>query len=106
MEYGKRRERHMRNIVRIVIYALLVALFIVALALLGNRDRTRELETLTNAVEEDVSAFYARNGYYPDTVEVLQNEYGLTYDKDRYYIGYDLRGANIRPYIKVVELGK
>lgn len=94
-----------RNGFRICIYGLILAFIAAAFAATSGHNREQEIATLTNAVEQDISAYYARNGYYPDDIEVLRREYGLTYDADRYYIGYDLRGANIRPNVKVVDLG-
>jgi hypothetical protein len=64
----------------------------------------REKQTLQDAIEQDISAYYAREGYYPSSIQELQDIYGLTYDEDRFFIGYQLMGSNIRPYVTIVEL--
>jgi hypothetical protein len=43
-------------------------------------------------------------GYYPEDVSELEERYGLSYDKDKYYIGYEIYGTNIRPYVTIVNL--
>lgn len=94
----------MRRTIRFSIYILLVIGFIFAFLNMTKRDIAREKETLLNAVERDISAYYATEGYYPDNVKELEAKYNLTYDKEKYYIGYEIFGTNIRPYVTIVNL--
>ena len=94
----------MRTIWKIIVYVCMLGFFVLALLTMTHRDATREKETLQQAIEQDITAYYAREGYYPSGVEELKELYGLTYDEERYYVAYELRGANIRPYIMIIDL--
>ena len=48
---------------------------------------------------------YALEGAYPSSVQYLEDNYGLTYDKDKYAIGYVAIGSNIMPDMQIIELG-
>ncbi len=87
-------------------YILIIVVLVSSLFVLFRRDTSREKETLQNAVERDITAYYAREGYYPKSIEVIEKEYGLRFDRDKYAIGYEVRGNNIRPYVTIIELGK
>ncbi|MBQ1901390.1 MAG: hypothetical protein II169_02440 [Lachnospiraceae bacterium] len=94
----------MRNKLRILGYVLIVIVLIASVASISNHSIQREQDTLRDAIEQDISAYYAREGYYPSSIQELQDIYGLTYDEKRFYIGYQLMGSNIRPYVTIVEL--
>ena len=45
-------------------------------------------------------------GFYPPSLEYLEEHYGLTYDKERYRIDYQPVGSNLMPdmAVLIVEL--
>ena len=94
----------MRKSLKLIVYILLIGAFAGAVFSMSKRDEKREQETLLKAVEKDISAYYAMEGYYPEDVSELEERYGLSYDKDKYYIGYEIYGTNIRPYVTIVNL--
>jgi hypothetical protein len=87
-------------------YILIIILLVASLGVIFQRDTSREKDTLYNAVERDITSFYAREGYYPKSIEEIEKTYGLEYDHDRYFIGYEVMGNNIRPYVTIVDLEK
>jgi hypothetical protein len=94
----------MRKSLKLIVYILLIGAFAGAVFSMSKRDEKREQETLLKAVERDISAYYAMEGYYPEDVSELEERYGLSYDKDKYFIGYEIYGTNIRPYVTIVNL--
>jgi hypothetical protein len=94
----------MRKSLKLIVYILLIGAFAGAVFSMYKRDEKREQETLLKAVERDISAYYAMEGYYPEDVSELEERYGLSYDKDKYFIGYEIYGTNIRPYVTIVNL--
>lgn len=60
-----------------------------------------ELETLENAVRRNVIQCYAVEGRYPENIAYLEEHYALCYDKEKYFIGYEVFGENIMPDITV-----
>lgn len=65
-------------------------------------DKT-ELETLENAVRRNVIHCYAIEGRYPESLNYLEEHYALQYDKEKYFIGYEVFGENIMPDITVKD---
>ena len=65
--------------------------------------RKRQKESLENAVMRDVTYCYTVEGAYPESLEYLEEHYGLTYDEDLFFVDYRISGANIFPDITVIE---
>lgn len=95
------------------LWRLLPALiFIAALALLilGMNDisgmtQRQEAEGLENSVRQSAVHCYALEGFYPDSLSYLEQHYGLTYDKDKYIVSYELIGSNLMPDVSVIRIG-
>ena len=65
--------------------------------------RRQRLEAVTRSVEDAVTLCYSIEGAYPEDMEYLAENYGVTYDKSSYIIHYDCFASNIRPTITVIE---
>jgi hypothetical protein len=64
----------------------------------------RQKEYLVNSLEHYITDCYASKGYYPISLNYLKENYNLTYNDQLFYIDYQVRGANIRPDVAVIEL--
>ncbi|HAN50110.1 MAG TPA: hypothetical protein DCP96_00245 [Lachnospiraceae bacterium] len=93
-------------LLRISLYLAVIVYFALAFVVLSTRNQARARETLQKAVEQDLTAYYAREGYYPKDLKALEENYGLTYDKDVFHVKYVIRGENIRPYVTIIEKGE
>ena len=82
---------------------LLVFLFAVNNASKGNIDRQQE--SLEKAIQRDVTYCYATTGRYPKTLDYIERVYGLTYDRDLFFIKYEVRGSRIPPVVTVTRTG-
>ena len=89
-----------------------VAVFIALLVLLGlglddlsSVTRRQEAEGLENTVRRSAVHCYALEGFYPDSLQYLEEHYGLRYDKDKYVIVYETLGANLMPDVRVIGIG-
>ena len=56
------------------------------------------------ALRRDIVHCYATEGFYPPSLEYLEEHYGLTYDKNRYWVDYQPVGSNLMPDITVLEI--
>ena len=56
------------------------------------------------AVHNAALTCYAVEGAYPENLEYLRENYGLAYDRTRYYVSYDAFASNLMPEIFVVEV--
>lgn len=61
-----------------------------------------ELDILEQAVQRAVVHCYAAEGQYPESLAYLEEHYGLRYDKEKFFIGYEVLGQNIMPDITII----
>ncbi len=85
-----------------VLVAVLVAFTFFANSMTGT-NAAREKEILANAIDRSITQCYALEGVYPDNLTYLEEEYGLTYNKDRFFVDYQYIGSNLRPDITIIE---
>lgn len=86
--------------------ALLAPVFLLIFWLLLNSIRQstieRQQESLENAINRDIIHCYALEGYYPPSLSYMEEHYGLTYDKDLFFVDYQPIGSNIRPDVTIL----
>ena len=75
------------------IFALLLA----ALALVFSLNR------LEDSVRRTAVTCYAAEGFYPPSVDYMEENWGLQYEKDRYVVRYEVFASNLMPQITVLE---
>ena len=69
------------------------------------RNSEREMQTLQEAVDKAVTSCYAETGAYPESLKELRENYDLLYDENKYFVDYQVRGANLRPEITILVKG-
>ena len=102
----KRKHDFARGLlITLVVFA---ALFFCGTALfreVGEVSHREELTLVHDAVRRAAVSCYAVEGAYPSTIRYLEENYGLVYDDDTYFVLYDAFASNIMPQIRVVERG-
>lgn len=63
----------------------------------------QEIQTLHRAVSRGIVHCYAIEGSYPESLQYLKDNYGLTYDEEKYFIDYQVQGSNILPDITIID---
>ena len=63
-----------------------------------------EANSLEKAIRQSATHSYATSGVYPESVAAIQNEYGVSYDRNRYLVSYEIFADNLMPKIKVIRL--
>ncbi len=64
----------------------------------------KELLMVTESVRRAAVQCYAIEGFYPQTVEYLQDKYGVLFKDERYFIDYQYIGENLLPDITVLPI--
>lgn len=88
-------------IISVIFFLFLLFCFGYGIQSVADTTDRAELETLENAVRRNVIQFYATEGRYPENIKYLEEHYALRYDKEKYFIGYEVFGENIMPDITV-----
>ena len=82
---------------------MVLLLFIVCISITAGGNKQRQKEYLEDALRRDITYCYATTGAYPDSLDTIENKYGLVYDKNQFYIDYKVIGKNIYPKVTILE---
>ena len=63
----------------------------------------KEKELLQTALDRSILQCYALEGSYPSSLSYLEEHYGLTYNKELFFVDYQYIGDNLRPDITIIE---
>lgn len=85
-----------------IICPLLLVVFLLSLSSIRNSTLEKQQESLETALARDITHCYAVEGFYPPSLSYMEEHYGLTYDKDLFFVDYQPIGANIRPDVTVI----
>lgn len=62
-----------------------------------------DLRQLESVLRRSCAACYAAEGTYPESLEELEERYGLQIDRERFTVRYRAFGENLMPEITVLE---
>lgn len=91
------------NALAIFSFILVMAVFFWGVSLLSNSSVRDEKGILEDAINRDIIHCYAVEGFYPPTIDYIEEHFGLTYDHDKYLIDYESIGNNIMPNVMIIE---
>lgn len=86
--------------------ALFVLLFVFFLYMLGNISKEtldRQEKSLNTAINRSIVSCYCVEGTYPPSLEYIEEHYGLIYDKDTFFVDYQIFGSNIYPDVTILR---
>jgi len=88
-----------------LVFALLAAVFLIALVSTQKRSDARETEMVSAAISRAIVTCYAVEGKYPPSLSYLYDNYGVSVDESRYAVFYDVIAANLMPSVQVTRIG-
>ena len=87
----------------LLLFAAMLAWFIIATTNAASSTDEKEFTALKNGIENSITMCYAIEGAYPVNIEYLCDNYGLLYDKEKYFIDLDRFASNIRPTVTIIR---
>lgn len=87
----------------VVMFIAVIVAFIIGIGYVSGSSYLDDEATLLKAINRDIVHCYAVEGAYPESLEYMEENYGLTYNHDRFIVDYDVQGANIMPTVMIVE---
>ena len=63
-----------------------------------------DVDMLKDALENAVVTCYAIEGSYPESLEYIENHYGVIIDREKYFVDYENNLINMKPRISVYTL--
>ncbi len=90
------------RVLSVLIFVLIAFLFIQAVEYSGRTTIEKQQESLESAIARDIVQCYSLEGQYPPSLEYMEQHYGLTYDKDTFFVDYQPIAANLYPDYTVI----
>ncbi len=90
------------RVISVVIFVLIAVFFIQAVEYSGRSSIEKEQESLENAISRDIVQCYALEGMYPPSLSYMEDHYGLTYNKNVFFVDYQPIAANLYPDYTVI----
>lgn len=94
-----------RDLIKLLIFAVLLAVFILLTQRMGTYQGQEESKMVHDAIHRAVLTCYAVEGAYPDDLDYLKQNYHLSFDEERFLVTYNAFGVNMSPDIYVTERG-
>lgn len=89
---------------RFLILAAVCAVFYLGISSIGNEAITQEQASLRQALEQGAIRTYAMTGAYPQSLDELLTDYGISYDHSKFIVEYVPNGSNLLPSVSVLTL--
>jgi len=67
-------------------------------------NRAESLRILEDSISRAVVVCYAIEGRYPESIEYIEEHYGVFIDRTRFVVHYNIFASNIFPEITVIKL--
>lgn len=90
-------------LIRVTFFFAVCFLFYQGLNYLFVRTGEEQRKSLEEAIWRGITQCYAIEGRYPQSLEYLKQEYGVSYDSEEFFVDYQGLGANIMPDVTVIE---
>lgn len=87
----------------VLILVAILAVFVLFSNSMVDTNTAREKEILENAIDRSITQCYALEGVYPADLAYLEENYGLIYNKEQFFVDYQYIGGNLRPDITIIE---
>ena len=98
---GKRRKRPLTVFLSAAVFA---AAAVIAAAGLMRTDRAQSgymTRNVRSSIVRAAAACYAAEGSYPESLEYLEENYGVRINRQKYIVHYSFAGSNISPEVAV-----
>ena len=100
---GKSTHTGRRLLFSAVLFLCIGCLFYYGVVSVSQTAEEEQRQSLEDAIQRGVTHCYAVEGQYPESLDYLKKEYGIQYDKSKYFVDYQILGANIMPDITIIE---
>jgi len=91
-----------RNVIlSLTVFAVISGSFFFGVSTLSLNTGIKQEEALQNAVQNAITHCYAAEGFYPETLDYLIENYGVSYDSDKYFVSYQIMGSNLMPKVTI-----
>lgn len=91
------------QVLSLLLFLLLFSVFSFGISNISEETSQKQSESLELAINRGIAHCYATEGRYPESLEYLQENYGIFYDSEQYFVDYQVLGSNIFPDVTIIE---
>lgn len=92
------------KIITVTFFAVIMVVFFIAVDNSGKSSIAKQQQSLENALSRDIVQCYAIEGRYPPSLEYIEQHYGLTYDRETFFVDYMPIAGNLYPDVTVIQI--
>lgn len=86
-----------------LIFVIVLSMFICFSTSFSQSSLEQEKQILENAIQRGIIQCYALEGTYPIKLSYLEEHYGLSYNREHFFVDYQYIGSNLRPNVTIIE---
>lgn len=88
----------------IILFAVLIGAFLAGTGVFSDKAQAEGQDVLKDAITKAAVQCYAIEGYYPPSIQYLEEHYDIRIDKARYSVMYNGFASNVMPDITVLSV--
>jgi competence protein ComGC len=96
------------GVIKVLVYIIVIAAFVLlvywGIGTLGQSQDEEQIKIAHDAIVKATVQCYALESQYPPGLSYLEENYGLTLDKEKYVYHYRSIGQNVMPEIQIFRL--
>jgi hypothetical protein len=101
--YKGSSEHSLRNaIFSLLLFGSVLCLFYFGTNAVSAKTDEQQAQSLEEAIYRGITHCYAIEGRYPESLDYLKEEYGISYDTDKYFVDYQILGSNLMPDVTII----
>lgn len=101
--FTKKKKFSLITYLPVLLLIAVLFFFVVFANSFAQTNLAHERDFLESALNRCITQCYALEGTYPYDLSYLEEHYGLTYNKEHFFIDYCYIGDNLRPDITIIE---
>lgn len=101
--YEKEKKTSIIKYLPTLLLVIVLVFFVTFADSFSQSNLEQEKQFLQNALNRNITQCYALEGTYPCNLAYLEEHYGLTYNKEHFFIDYQYIGSNLRPDVTIIE---
>lgn len=102
--FDHKTSKHGRNqLIALALFLVIFCAFSFGINRISHITDHNQMETLELAISRSITHCYATEGHYPESLDYLIENYGITYDADQYFVDYQILGKNLYPDVTIIE---
>lgn len=87
----------------IIFFSCILVFIIVAIRQTEIRRNAEGIRLTEESIQRAVISCYALEGRYPQDLQYIRENYGVSIDEEKYFVAYEVFASNLMPEITVIE---